>query len=113
MAFSAELRMTSNGVAIITLTGELDASVADQFRSEIQKAADQDAKRLVLMLKELEYMASAGLRVLIFAKQKMGSQVDVYVVEPTEAIRETITMTGFARSVIVMDEYVASEIEVI
>ncbi len=113
MAFSAELKMTPAGVAMITLVGELDASVADQFRSEIQKAADQDAKRLVLMLKGLDYMASAGLRVLIFAKQKMGSQVDIYVVEPTEAIRETITMTGFVQSVIVMDEYIASEIETI
>jgi len=111
MAFDAVLNLTPTGVAIITLSGELDASVADKFRSEIQKAADQGARRLVLMVKDLVYMASAGLRVLIFAKQKMGSKVDLYVVEPQEAIREVITMTGFVQSVIVLDEYNAAEIE--
>ena len=113
MSFNAELSMSPTRVAMITLAGELDASVADIFRAEIQKASEQDARRLVLMVKDLEYMASAGLRVLIFAKQKMGSQVDLYVVEPTDAIRETITMTGFAQSVIVMDTFNAAEIEAI
>ncbi len=111
MAFDAVLKMTPAGVAMITLSGELDASVADNFRSEIQKATNQGARRLVLMVKDLSYMASAGLRVLIFAKQKMGSNVDLYVVEPQEAIREVITMTGFTQSVIILDEYNAAEIE--
>jgi anti-anti-sigma factor len=111
MAFDAVLNMTPSKVAVITLTGELDGGSADRFRAEIQKAADQDARRLVLKVKDLDYMASAGLRVLIFAKQKMGSQVDVYVVEPQEPIREVITMTGFANSVILLDEYNAQEIE--
>ncbi len=111
MAFESHLEMTPKGVAKITLSGELDASAAAGFRDQIQKAADQDAKRLVLMAKNLEYMASAGLRVLIFAKQKMGSKVDVYLVEPQDAIRETVTMTGFVRSLIVVDHYNAAEIE--
>jgi anti-sigma B factor antagonist len=111
MAFDAVLEMTPSKVAIITLTGELDATSADKFRAEIQKAATQEARRLVLMVKDLEYMASAGLRVLIFAKQKMGPGVDLYVVEPQEAIREVITMTGFAHSVIMLDQYNQAEIE--
>ena len=111
MAFDAVLKMTPAGVAMITLSGELDASVADNFRSEIQKATNQGARRLVLMVKDLVYMASAGLRVLIFAKQKMGPKIDLYVVEPQEAIREVITMTGFTQSVIMLDEYNAAEIE--
>ncbi len=111
MAFQSSLDMMTNGVAKITLTGELDASVAAGFRDQIQEAANLNARRLVLMVKDLSYMASAGLRVLIFAKQKLGSTVDVYVVEPQEAILETITMTGFAHSVIILDQYDAVEIE--
>ena len=111
MSFTTSLEMTANGIAKITLTGELDASVAGDFRTEIESAAAQKAKRLVLMMRALDYMSSAGLRALIFAKQKMGSAVDVYIVEALESILETIEMTGFHHSVILMDSYNAAEIE--
>lgn len=113
MAFSVTLEMTDNGIAKIALVGELDASVAAIFRAEVERAAEQDAKRLVLLMEHLEYMASAGLRMLIFAKQKMGRDVDIYVVGAQETVMETITMTGFHHSVIVLDEYDAAEIEAV
>ena len=111
MAFNATLEMTDKGIAKMTLSGELDASVTPAFRTEIENAAAQQAKRVVLLMQDLEYMASAGLRVLIFAKQKMGRDVDIYVVGAQETVMETIEMTGFHHSVIVLDEYDAAEIE--
>lgn len=111
MAFNVTLEMTDKGIAKITLSGELDASVAPAFRTEIENAAAQQAKRLVLLMQDLEYMASAGLRVLVFAKQKMGADVDIYVIGAQELVMETIQMTGFHYSVIALDEYDAAEIE--
>ena len=111
MAFNVILEMTENAIAKVTLSGELDASAASVFKTEIENAANQRAKRLVLLLQELDYMASAGLRVLIFAKQKMGTDVDVYVVGAQESVLETIQMTGFHHSVILLPEYNAVEIE--
>ncbi len=110
MAFEATLEM-ANTIAKITLTGELDGSVAQDFKAKVEAAAGQEAKRLVLMMKELEYMSSAGLRVLIFAKQKMGSGVDIYMVGVQELVMEPIKMTGIDRSVILLDEYDAAQIE--
>jgi anti-anti-sigma factor len=111
MAFECTLEMTANGVAKVTLSGELDASVAQDFRDKVDQAASQKAKRLVLVMTDLEYMASAGLRSLIFAKQKMGTGVDIYVVAAQEPIVDTLTMTGFHHSVIMVEQYDAATLE--
>jgi anti-anti-sigma factor len=104
MAFNATLEET-DGIAKITLTGELDASAAPLFREQVEKAAQAKVKRLVLLMQDLDYMASAGLRVLIFAKQKMGSEVDVYLIGTQELVMDTITKTGFDQSVIIQERY--------
>jgi anti-anti-sigma factor len=105
MAFSATLE-TTNDIAQITLSGDLDASSAGLFKAEIEKAAGQPVKHLVLLMQDLEYIASAGLRVLIFAKQKMGAHADIYVVGAQEMVLDTLEKTGFDQSVIVTDAYV-------
>ena len=107
MAFNCTSEIT-DGVAKVTLAGELDASVAPQFKSEIEKIAASRPRRLVLFANDLSYVASAGLRVLIFAKQKLGGDVDIYVVGAQPAVAETLQLTGFQYSVIMVDRYDAS-----
>lgn len=104
MAFSATTNITEK-TATITLLGELDAASAPAFREEIEKAATSSPDHLVLEMSGLDFMASAGLRVLIFAKQKMGVNVDIYVVAPQEMVLETLQKTGFDQSVIIVDSY--------
>jgi anti-anti-sigma factor len=104
MAFSAALSMKRD-VGIIKLTGELDAASAPQFRADIESAVSQGATKLALDMGELSYMASAGLRALVFAKQKMGAQSDIYVIAAQASVKETLEMTGFASSVIELDSY--------
>lgn len=111
MAFTVTLEMTKQGIAQLTLAGELDGSVAGEFKDKVQEAADRQAKRLVLIMNDLEFMSSAGLRVLVFAKQKMGSNVDIYMVGIQDEVLEPIKMTGLDRSVIFLDVYDADEIE--
>lgn len=104
MAFSATSTI-ENGVAKIILDGEVDANSAPIFQAEVKKAADAKAIRLVLLMEKLTYMSSAGLRVLIFAKQKMGTDVDIYMVGMKEKIKETLETTGFDQGVIIVDKY--------
>jgi anti-anti-sigma factor len=111
MDFNASLEMTDKGIAKITLIGELDGSVAPAFKDEVEKATAQNAKRLVLIMEDLEYLSSAGLRVLVFAKQKMGADVDIYAIGVSEEVMEPITMTGLHHSIIFLDEYDPAQIE--
>jgi anti-sigma B factor antagonist len=110
MAFDVSTEQ-SDGIAKVSLRGELDASAAEDFRNAIEQVATEQPRRLVLLMHELTFMASAGLRVLVFAKQKMGRDVDIYIVGARDAVLETIQMTGFHHSVILLDEYDAAQIE--
>ncbi len=110
MAFSASLETRGN-IGIITLAGEMDASTAPAFKEQVEKAHSGGAKKLVLMLKDLEYMSSAGLRVLIFVKQKMGVDADVYIIAPSETVADTLDKSGYGESVIILDSYDAAVIE--
>ncbi len=104
MSFTSTLE-TGEGIATITLIGELDGASAPLFRADVEKAAELKPRRLVLMMKDLNYMSSAGLRVLIFAKQKLGANTDIHVIGMQDTVMETLRLTGFLSSVIVQDTY--------
>jgi anti-anti-sigma factor len=101
-----EITTAVNGPVVeITLSGDLDAASAPRFQRELESAAAGKPSRLVLRLGGLTYLASAGIRMLIFAKQKMGPGVAVYVIAPQEMVLETLRRTGLHHSVIIQDEY--------
>ncbi len=103
MSFNANLEVNGD-TARITLSGELDANVAEQFKQTVEEAAEKGPSKLVLLVRELQFMASAGLRVIVFAKQKMGQNVSIYVVGATGPVLNTLQMSGFDRAVYLQDE---------
>lgn len=111
MALNVRFEMLDKGIAKISLVGELDASTAPLFQKEVEKAVSGKARRLVLIVSDLSYIASAGLRVLVFAKQKMGPAADLYVVGAQEQVMDTITKTGMHHSVVSLPSYDAAVIE--
>lgn len=104
MAFEALLESAPE-TAKITLNGELDAQAAVEFKAVVEKAAQKSPKRLVLFMEKLTFLASAGLRVLIFAKQKMGMGVDLFIIGSQGPVRATLEMSGFHHSVYIQDAY--------
>ena len=80
---------------IIEVTGRLDTLTA----SSLDKAINEDigeVKHLVLDLKNLEYISSAGLRVLLGAQKKMQKIGFMKVTNVCEEVMEVFEMTGFA-----------------
>ena len=94
-----------SGVAKMTLTGRLDANTAQQFKAEIEKVAEHKPQTVALFVGDLEYMASAGIRMLVFTKQKMGAATDIYMVGAVEQIVHTLEMTGVDKSVIFVETF--------
>lgn len=103
------LAETKPDEAHVTLAGELDAAAAPQLREAVEGLAEAKPKRLVLHVQELHFLASAGLRVLIFARQKMGPGVSIYVVGARGPVLNTLTMSGFDNSVHLQDVYTLPE----
>ena len=92
-------------IAKITLAGEIDSLSAREFQKEIEKLATGSPDDLVLFVENLTFISSAGLRVLIFAKQKMGTNLSIYIVKPQPSVLETLEKTGLQHSVNIVDQY--------
>jgi anti-anti-sigma factor len=92
-------------VAQITLEGELDSLSARVFQKEIEKISGDAPNTLVLHMEKLTFMASAGLRVLVFSKQKLGTGLSIYIVKPQEPIVDTLEKTGMHHSVTIVEKY--------
>jgi anti-anti-sigma factor len=102
MAFTATSSRTGKTM-LITLEGELDARHAATFLEEVDLAADGEIEQLVLEMTNLSYLSSAGLRGLIFARQKMTDNARLVLVGVTDAVEQTIRLVGFHHSVVLTD----------
>ena len=80
---------------IIALVGRLDTTTAPALDKTINEDI-ADVKHLVLDIKGLEYISSAGLRVLLGAQKKLQKIGSMKVIHVCEAIMEVFEMTGFA-----------------
>ena len=81
--------------SVIELTGRLDTTTAPALDKTINEDV-AEAKSLLLDLKGLEYISSAGLRVLLAAQKKMQKIGSMKLVNVGEAVMEVFEMTGFA-----------------
>jgi anti-anti-sigma factor len=102
VSFTSNLTRNGNTV-VITLDGELDASTAADFRKQVDVAAEGGVERLVLHMANLTYLSSAGLRGLVFARQKMDDSVSIVLVQASDEVERTIRMVGFHHSVVFAD----------
>ena len=80
---------------IITLTGRMDTTTAPQLETELKDSLS-GVEHLVLDFAALDYLSSAGLRVLLAAQKQMNKQGDMVVRNVNETIAEIFDVTGFA-----------------
>jgi anti-sigma B factor antagonist len=86
----------TEGTALqVTLTGRLDTTTAPQLESELKSSLD-GVTSLVMDFEKLEYISSAGLRVLLSAHKSMAKKGGMKVVNVNDVVNEVFDVTGFA-----------------
>ena len=82
------------GVLTFILTGRLDTMTSRQLESAIPSL--YGVTKLVFDFSKLEYMSSAGLRLILILQKKMSVQGTLVVKNPNPEIKELFDMTGFS-----------------
>ncbi|MBQ6551429.1 MAG: STAS domain-containing protein [Lachnospiraceae bacterium] len=78
----------------VTLEGRLDTMTAPELEKELKGSLD-DVRELTFVLTDLEYISSAGLRVLLMAQKTMSSKGSMKVTGVNDLVREIFEVTGF------------------
>ena len=79
----------------LTLSGRLDTTTAPLLEAELKKSID-GVGRLVFDFSSLEYLSSAGLRVLLAAQKVMNRQGEMVIRNVNETIADIFEVTGFS-----------------
>ena len=84
-----------NGKLTIAISGRVDTSTAPQLEAEIRNSLD-GVTVLEMDMEKLEYISSAGLRVLLAAQKIMNRQGEMKVTHVSETVMEIFEVTGFS-----------------
>ena len=78
----------------VALEGRLDTLSSAQLEEQLEPALE-DTERLIFDLEGLEYISSAGLRVLPAAQKEMNEKVEMTVANVPHEVMEVFEITGF------------------
>ena len=84
-----------NGTELtITIVGRLDTTTAPQLEAELKQSV-AGVEMLIMDFAGLEYLSSAGLRVILAAQKVMNKQGSMKITNVNETIMEVFDVTGF------------------
>lgn len=95
-----------DGVKILTLSGRLDGDGSIRLHDRINEEIDYDKDSLLLDMSEVEYISSAGLRVLILATRTIKNEFGLC--NPTSMVREVFAMTKLDNALFIYDDMAAA-----
>ena len=85
-----------NGTSLaVAVEGRLDTTTAPELEAKLKKSMES-AESLVLDFSKLEYISSAGLRVLLAAHKTMSGKGGMKIIHANEIVREVFDVTGFS-----------------
>ena len=88
-------KIQDGGKLTVELEGRLDTNTSPQLEQELNSSYEGTTE-LIFDLNKLEYISSAGLRVLLSAQKTMNKQGSMTVKGVSDVIMEIFEVTGFA-----------------
>ena len=83
-----------NGKMILKISGRIDTQTAPELEKTMEDM--EDCKELILDMAELEYISSAGLRVILKAQKLMNTKGEMKLTGVNESVMEVFEITGFS-----------------
>lgn len=90
------VKTQEGNAAALMLEGRLDTMTAPELEAELGSVLTDDLKELTFDFEKLEYISSAGLRVLLYAQKFMRDRGEMKIVNVNEMVMEVFEVTGFA-----------------
>jgi anti-sigma B factor antagonist len=82
-------------VAVVSVTGRVDSATAPDLESKLRELVDGGKTQLVLDLKNVEYMSSAGLRAMVSTlKSVKRVNGDLRLANPSPRVEEVLRLAG-------------------
>jgi len=93
-----EISVTESGdVRILSFKGNLDTNTSPQAENEINGLIEAGAQKLLVNFENLDYISSAGLRILLATAKKLkASPGDLKICCLNETVQEVFDISGFA-----------------
>lgn len=90
------IEKTLNGTELtVKIEGRLDTTTAPRLEAELKRSIS-GVTRLIFDFAKLEYLSSAGLRVLLAAQKVMNKQGSMLIRNVNETVTEIFEVTGFS-----------------
>ena len=88
-------KIVNGTTVVLKIVGRVSVSTAPELEAAVKECI-ADAQELVLDCSALEYVSSAGLRVLLKAQKQMSTKGSMKLIDVSESIMEVLDITGFA-----------------
>lgn len=92
---SLKIEKKNTGTETLALIGRLDTVTAPELEAEISTILPT-AESLVLDMEKLEYISSAGLRVILKAQKALTQKAGLKLINVSDDVREVFEITGFS-----------------
>ena len=94
----------ANDVKIVAIEGELDLDSSSEAEKQLTRMREDGIKKMLLDLGKLEFISSAGLRVLLATAQELKTAGgDMRVCNLNETVKEVFDVSGFSTLLMVLD----------
>lgn len=83
-----------DGVLTMEIDGRIDTMTSPELESELKRSVTNDVQSLIFDFAKVEYLTSAGIRVIMAAEKVMARQGQMKLINVNDEVNEIFDMTG-------------------